>query len=54
MSKKKPQVFLDVSIDGDPVERMAFEVSSYPPARFVIPKYTYLNSHNEILTVGYP
>ncbi|WMV42646.1 hypothetical protein MTR67_036031 [Solanum verrucosum] len=26
MSKKKPQVFLDVSIDGDPVERMAFEL----------------------------
>jgi len=26
MSKKGPLVFLDVSIDGDPAERMVFEV----------------------------
>lgn len=26
MSKKTPLVFLDVSIDGDPAERMVFEV----------------------------
>lgn len=52
MSKKKQLVFLDVSIDGDPVERMVFEVSSYPIAEFVIPKYKHLNSQNEILTVN--
>lgn len=54
MSKKKPQVFLDVSIDGDPVERMVFEVLSYPLAGFVIPEYMYLRSHNKILTVDSP
>lgn len=26
-NRKKPLVFLDISIDGDPVERMTFEVS---------------------------
>lgn len=26
MDKKKPLVFFDVSIDGDPIERMTFEV----------------------------
>lgn len=26
MKKKDPLVFLDVSIDGDPAERMVFEV----------------------------
>lgn len=26
MSKKNPFVYLDVSIDGDPIERMVFEV----------------------------
>lgn len=54
MSKKKPHVFLDVSIDGDPVERMVFEVSSYQLASFVIPKSMCLNSHNEIRTVDSP
>ena len=27
--KKNPLVFMDVSIDGDPVERMVFEVILY-------------------------
>lgn len=27
MSKNKSLVFLDVSIDGDPLERMVFEVT---------------------------
>lgn len=27
MSKHKPLVFLDVSIDGDPLEKMIFEVT---------------------------
>ena len=30
MSKKNPLVFLDVSIDGDPLERMLFEVYDIP------------------------
>ncbi|KAJ0794359.1 putative peptidylprolyl isomerase [Helianthus annuus] len=28
MSKKNPLVYLDVSIDGDPIERMVFELFS--------------------------
>lgn len=28
MKKKDPLVFMDVSIDGDPAERMVFEVLS--------------------------
>lgn len=27
--KKNPMVFMDVSIDGDPAERMVFEVLSF-------------------------
>ena len=37
MSKKKnPLVFLDVSIGGDPVERIVIEVSQKPAARFLL------------------
>lgn len=30
MTKKKVLVFLDVSVDGDPFERMIFEVLCFP------------------------
>lgn len=39
--KKNPLVFMDVSIDGDPFERMVFEVKLYYSSVYLSVEYCY-------------